>query len=477
MPKDLRSFLAEVANLPGEYAEVARTIDPGHGEVTALLQHVENTGSSPVVRFTAPLDQYGGPSPFDVVSNVFASRRRCGVALGVGPGASAMAVSRAFAKAAAAQVAPEVIDAGDAPVRENIWTGAQADVGRLPTVKHFEMDHGPVLTMTHIMRAPDGFYDISFAKTFYKWDPHHMVVSLHTRDLSRMVREHHAQGRPARIINVLGHHPAFFLGSLARNPWGANDYETLGSFLDEPLRLTPSVTWGDEFLVPADAEIIIEAEIPVGAMDVCDPFGEVARLYQAQCLRPSFETKAITFRNDPIMQDVFSGYKDSFALGSLVKEATCFDALHGAFPEVKELHCPDSGCGVYAMYVSVTANRPGLAQQIADVIFDTFGVVQLVVVVDADIDVFDEQAVLWAMHTYCDLRADIRPVSGTGPNQAIAGAPNAGFATTNWGDKVVIDATKPDEFAFGERSVIAPALLERIRLEDYLPALAGKAGA
>jgi UbiD family decarboxylase len=169
------------------------------------------------------------------------------------------------------------------------------------------------------------------------------------------------------------------------------------------------------------------------------------------------------------MQDVFSGFKDSFELGSIPKEATCYGALAG-IPEVTELHCPDSGCGVYAMYVSVSAHRPGLAAEIAHVIFTTFSVVQLVVVVDDTLDVTNEAEVLWAIHTYADLRGGIATMSQVArENPAISGIPNAGFATTNWGDKVVIDATEPTGHAFGARSMIAPALLDRIRLADYLP--------
>jgi 2,5-furandicarboxylate decarboxylase 1 len=334
---------------------------------------------------------------------------------------------------------------------------------------------GPVLTMTHVMKAVEGFYNVSFAKTFYKKKADEMVVSIHTRDLSRMVKEAEKRGEPVPIVNVLGHHPAFHLGSLARNAWGDNDYETLGAFLGEPLRLTPSVTWGDRMMVPADAEILVEGEILPGEKGVCDPFGEVARLYQAQCLRPVFRVKAITFRKGAILQDIFSGFRDSFPLGALVKEGTLENALRQHVPNLKAIHSPDSCCGVYAVYVSLKNAKDGQVMEVARRVFEAFNILQCVVVVDDDIDVFEEQQVLWAMFTYTSFRKGVHTNgawSGARHVQHAAGGPQAGFGATNWGSKLVIDATRPRDFAFGLRSEIPDEVMKRIRLEDFLPAAA-----
>jgi hypothetical protein len=47
-------------------------------------------------------------------------------------------------------------------------------------------------------------------------------------------------------------------------------------------------------------------------------------------------------------------------------------------------------------------------------------------------------------------------------------APQSGFATSNWGARAVIDATKPQDFAFGERSQVPDDVMRRIRLDDFL---------
>jgi 2,5-furandicarboxylate decarboxylase 1 len=470
MPSDLRSYLDALRRLPGALVEVDRPVRPHEFDVTALLKQLDERRDYPAVLFRHPTNLYDQPSPFSLLTNVYATRARCGLMLGVDPATPYREVSLAYQRASHQRFDPVTVPAAEAPVHETIWQGADADVGRLPIVRHFAMDFGPVLTMPHVMRSHEGWYDLSFAKTFYKWDPRQMVVSIHTRDLSRILKEYEDRDEAAPIVNVLGHHPAFSLGAMARTPSGANDYEYLGPFLGEPLRLTPSVTWGDRFLVPADAELVIEGEIPPGQRDVCDPFGEVAGLYQAQCLRPLFDVKAITFRHGAIMQDVFSGFRDSYVgFHAILREAALEDALRPQFSNLHAIHVPTSGSGMRAAYVSVRAPQTGQVEAIARTVFATmtFGM-QMVVVVDAEIDVFDEDQVLWAMHTYTDPARSFRPFQGEA-RQHWAGVPRSGFGTTNWGThKLVVDATRPSDFPFGSRLAIPPEVMARVRLEDYV---------
>jgi 2,5-furandicarboxylate decarboxylase 1 len=473
MVKDLRHFLAALRARPGELVEIDREVVPGELEVTALLKQLEDRGQYPAVLFNNAADQYGARSPFTLLSNAYATRARCALMLDADPAFPKSEVSHAFLRAKMGKIPPQVIAPEDAPVRQNVWQGAEADVGRLPIVKHFEHDMGPVLTMTHVMRALDTEqYNVSFAKTFYKWDPQRMVASYHTRDSSRMVKEYEDRGEPMPVINVIGHHPAFHLGTLAANPWEADDYETIGAFLGEPLRLTPSVTWGDRVMVPADAELVIEGEVPPGARDVCDPFGEVALLYQAQCLRSVLDVKAITFRDDAIAQDIFSGYSDCFSLGALPKEAALIGALSRRFPKFHQVHFPDSGCGIHAFYISARDLELGEAAELGHAALDIMRIAKCVVVVDDDIDVFNERQVLWAVHTYADVPNGPRI---HGPADFVSGfsLTRLSFAGTNWKQRIVIDATRPkDQPTFPPRAEIPLDVIRRVPLDDYLPAKA-----
>jgi len=84
--------------------------------------------------------------------------------------------------------------------------------------------------------------------------------------------------------------------------------------------------------------------------------------------------------------------------------------------------------------------------------------------------------VLWAFHTYTNLERGfqtngnwerLRQVRHAG--EGSGKAPQSGFATSNWGARAVIDATRPQDVAFGSRSQVPQEVIDRMRLEDYLP--------
>ncbi len=86
MGKSLRGFLTERHDrLPHDLLRIDKPVSPAHYEVTALLQHLENERRFPALLFEKPLDFEGKPSPFPLLSNIFASRRRCALALGMNP--------------------------------------------------------------------------------------------------------------------------------------------------------------------------------------------------------------------------------------------------------------------------------------------------------------------------------------------------------------------------------------------------------
>src|SRR4030065_160729 len=66
------------------------------------------------------------------------------------------------------------------------------------------------------------------------------------------------------ILVVIGHHPAFYMG--AQTKLLVDEPEIIGGIMGEPLELVPSETWGNEIMVPAQADLIIEAELSTTAL-------------------------------------------------------------------------------------------------------------------------------------------------------------------------------------------------------------------
>jgi UbiD family decarboxylase len=459
LAKDLKHFLNKVKReLPVDYAEVSRPVDPNNFDVTAILEHLTQKNKFPLVLFKNPINLQGKEAGIPIVSNVYARRERCALALDWPVDQANLPLSLEFARLERENVPPVQIKKDEAPVKEIILQGDEADPAILPGVRHYEMDLSPVFTMTLVMKDPDtGIYDITFAKSFYKGSKR-LGISIHTPHLERILRKYEERNQPAPVVNILGHHPAFFLGSLALTLYDSDDYTTVGSFLREPLRLVESETWGKDFLVPADAEIIIEGIIPPGEKEIVDPFGEVTRHYQAQCIRQAMDVTAITRRKDAIMQDIFSGHEGHWNLGALPKEGSVYNAVNRRYGNVKAVHLPHSGSGRFSCYISIDKKREGdakLAGMAALLESWTFNVV---VVVDANIDVFNEKEVIWAVLTMTDPKRDITMVDNV----------YTMFTTAMGHNKVIIDATKPLDRAFPQRLSVPESAMQRIKLDEWI---------
>jgi 2,5-furandicarboxylate decarboxylase 1 len=322
----------------------------------------------------------------------------------------------------------------------------------LPMPMHQKGDAGPYHTMTCAMKGLNAdFYDITFTKNKYH-DPQHMSFSAHKHHhLEAMACAYEAQNLRAPVVVILGHHPAFYLSSCAMTAMGNNDYLTASAFLKEPLRLTPSTTWGDKFMVPADAEVIIEGEILPGVRKSQNPFGEILGYAQPKMDVPVIQVTAITHRRNGIVEDFWPGHMDHWNLGSIPKEGSTYNVIKKNVPGITGIHLPASGCGRCICYISIRKefeNEPNKAGMQA---FVEMPNLKLAVIVDEDVDVFNEREVMWAVATRVHWDKDIEIIREV---QSFRG----------WlGDAVaIIDATVPLNAEWPVRNEIEPGAYERV---------------
>jgi UbiD family decarboxylase len=87
-----------------------------------------------------------------------------------------------------------------------------------------------------------------------------------------------------------------------------------------------------------------------------------------------------------------------------------------------------------------------------------------VVVVDHDVDVFDDRQVNWALATRCQPDRDIAIITNARGSDLDPSTREDGY-TAKWG----IDATaKPSLASYTPRHRVPPEIWQRLRIEDYL---------
>jgi 2,5-furandicarboxylate decarboxylase 1 len=167
-----------------------------------------------------------------------------------------------------------------------------------------------------------------------------------------------------------------------------DDYKVIGGIMNEPLTLVESETWGKDFMVPADAEIVIEGEVLPGVKEMEAPFGEWPGYYGPQRLSQVIDVKAITHRKNAMWQDVFVSHRENWVLGGIPKEGEIFEAVRAYVPTVRSVHFPFSGNCRLICYISVDKQEDGDARQAALIALAHCDFLKYVVVVDGDVDPF-----------------------------------------------------------------------------------------
>lgn len=452
-----RDFLhALKARYPDQVLTISEVVDPARFEVTGVLAALESRGESPVVCFERPLNLKGQLSRMPIVSNIFASRQRCALALGVEPSEFRLPLSLEYARRERQKLPPAVVRKEEAPVKQWVRTGETVDLRELPIIRFHEMDPAPYIDMVCLMRHPEtGGYNAAFLRNMFK-GPRRLGVHMSPRHNWQIVRVRENQSEPTPVAIVVSHHPAFYLGALNVRPYGEDDYEVIGAFLGHPLRLVASETLGDEFLVPADADLVIEGRVVPGAREVEGPFGEFTGYYGPQRLRWVIEVSAITGSLDGYYQGIFVGHKDNWTLGALPKEGAIYNRIRGVVPGVKAVHLPESGCGRFHCYISLDKRVDGESKQAAMIALGEIDFVKHVVVVDADVDVFDETQVWWAVATRVQADQDVDVIRNAKGN-TLDPSQTDDIMTA----KMIIDATRPVQRPFAERVQVPAEALRR----------------
>ncbi len=468
MNKDLRSFLAEVEQLgPEFFARVDKPVDFNY-EPCVIQQKLAALNRYPVLRF----DRVRGSS-IPLVTNLFGSYPMLGLALGVSPGEPKRNILETFRKRLATPIPTTTVPRSQAPVKQVIQTGADVNLERLPILKHAELNGGKYISIGFlIVRDPEtgilnaGVYrhEIKSRNSFAcMFNPAH-----HAGYIYRRYKE---LRRPMEAALVIGHHPAVVMGSLSRCAMESDELEIMGALLGESLEVVPAETV--DLPVPASAEIVIEGILDPNRETSDGPFSEYTGFYgPAKDPVGLMQVRAVTMRKDAIYHDLDPSHREHNLSGSLSFEASVFESVRKLVPSVQAVYMPPSGSCVFTAYVQIKKRVPGEGKSAGLAAIAAEPNLKIAVVVDDDVDIYDEEQILWAIATHCEADRDLTVIPnamGAHLNPSAYGERRHEKGPMN--TKMVIDATRPVTLPFADRIRPPKEAWDRIRLEDYLPGL------
>ena len=459
MNPNLRDFLRLVRDTgPGNYVEVAKPLDP-YLEVSVVQHKLASQGRNPVVY----CPEIRG-SRLPLVTNLFGSFELLALGLGCDPRRmTRVEIYDVLRKKLARREDPRWVAEADAPVKEEKLLGEAADLGVLPVIHNSRLDAGKYVSAGFmIAKWPDtGVPNAGIYR--------HMVMGRNRlgcminpgNDGAYIARRYAELRRPMEIALVIGHHSAVLQASLGK---GVAEFDLMGGYLGEPLEVVRGETV--DLPVPAQAEIVIEGTIDPTAMAADGPYAEYLGYYGVGD-KPCYviDVSAVTMRRDAIYHHLDSAHQEHNLAPSMSAEMALYDRLRAQFPTLRAVNV----MGWLGTYVSLQQRVPGEAKQAGLVAVATDNYAKTAVVVDDDVDIYDEREVAWAVNTRMVADRDLLILPGVkgahldpvSYNEARTGR---GPMTTH----LVIDATRPVEKKFETRIEPDPELWRKIDLDEYL---------
>ena len=343
----------------------------------------------------------------------------------------------------------------EAPCKENILHGDDVDITKLPVpIWTVGEDPGPFFTSPYVItKDPEtGVCNVGTYRMELK-GPHKTGFLIGMRqDAAWHIRKNETRNKPTPVAVVIGADPSIGYVSVSKISDALDEFAVAGALRGEPVDLVRCETIPLE--VPATAEIVLEGEIPPNCLEREGPFGEYTGYMGPAGDQPFFNIKCMTFRNKPLYQAFISQMppSESSCIRGVGREWPLFKHLKDTLRiPIKDLRLKEAGGSGAYLVISLKKQFDGQVRQLmygAWSMRTGFGKITLVV--DDDIDVWDDFAVDWALswHVRPDrdiyIEKDIQAV-GLDPSQAPASVPQH-HPSRYHGSRLAIDATRKHEY-------------------------------
>lgn len=382
----------------------------------------------------------------ELVGNVMGSRERIAASLGT----TAAQLPAAFRDRLRTPIAPVEVASSAAPVHEVVLIGDNADLTELPVHLQHGRDGAPYISasLDFAVDPDSGLTNVGCRRMMLRGRRSAGIDLNAPSDLRAIYLRSVGRGERLPVAFTIGAHPADFLGSLAATA-PMDELHVLGAVRNAAVPVVKCATI--DVRVPADAEVVLEGYLDErGLVEPEGPYGEYIGYYGILKRNPVFHLTAVTRRRDPLFQTVTIGGRalastDTAVLAAVKTEAAVWNALQTAVREPVAV-CATASCGgMYNVRMSLRQRVPGESRNAIAAVFGSFADVKHVFVVDADIDVYSDEQIDWALATRFQADRDLVVSSGF---RAVPLDPSLQGSRT--GAKAGFDCTMP----FGKASAL-----------------------
>ncbi len=428
VPKDLRGFI-QLFEEEGELIRIKHELNPKF-EIPGVIKEFSKEEGGPALLFEN-VKGYNVP----IVSNIFGSMKRIARFLELEEGGSLL--ESFMKKKSLPPIPPKVVEWG--PVKENV----KKDVNLfdlLPILTYHKRDSDPYITAGIVFsKDPEtGSRSMGIHRLQVKPDGKRLGVLIPVSRLEKNYAKAEKMGKPLDVAIAIGSDPVTVFSSIVFSPPGFDKYDLAGAFRGEPVEIVKGETVDIE--VPAHAEVIIEGRLLPHIREDDGPFGESTGHYFS-FKTPVIEITAVLHRNNPIYHVIQPwSFEDDNLIG-FAFGGELFNQLKRLVPQIKDMRLMPGTMGMSVVF-SVSDIPVGEIKR-ALYLALSVGHVKKAIVVDDDIDIYNDREVEWALTMRCQPKDDviiIPEIVGVTPD----------LTTKRVGEQIVtskigIDCTKPKD--------------------------------
>ena len=447
MAAGLRDWILHL-EAAGELVRAKREVDPRY--VSALIARAP---------WAALFEKVKGYD-VGVVGGLASTRRR----VASGMGCHENDIGKKFQQGIDHPIPPVLVHSS--PAFEISLTGRDVDLTRLPIPVLHEKDGGPYISSGVVVaKDPEFGTNAGVYRLMYRTPQTTSIDLVSHSDLRTFARRALERQEPLPVAIAVGTHLNELMAAGYQAPIGTDEFAVAGGLHGKSVELVRCKTV--DLAVPANAEIILEGEIlPIGWTEDEGRFGDFTNLQCSLKWNPIIRYTAMSHRRDALFYALTMPWENDW-LGAPSVEAMAWAALKNAGVETTALRTTAGSCG-YFQIIAAIKKRAGEGKNALAALL-SLGIVKWAIVVDHEIDIYNQDELDWAV-TFCvQADRDITVLPGMrgkhlDPSVRAWELPKGELPTTA---KFGIDATIPEGIARRHYERPVPTFLNEVRIDDY----------
>lgn len=476
MPEDMRSYI-ETLRKHDKLIEIKKEVDP-LTQLAGIAYRAENEQGKATF-----FHNLKGHPKWKAASYLCGSREKMALGLGLENGKVLKGIAERLEHGL---IKPRVVK--DAPVKEIILKGDDADITKFPIHVHSSSDRNcPYMGcgMQNVKDPETGIQNIALQRNQVK-GPRKVGIAMGPGMHTELIRRKWwAMGKAMPIATVIGHHPAYYIGATWTTSFGIDEIEIVGALLQKPVEVVKCET--SDIMVPAHAEIVIEGEVPANYLEDEGPFGEHAGWSMGVTKQAVINIKAITMRKDAIYYALQGArpISESQPLDAFPMEYVIYNRIKdvGGYSEIRDVVTPTFAGGCHIVVVQMAPKIEGEVRSVLMAALSSpYLHPKIAIAVDEDIDPNDAKSIWWGISTRVNPKTDVFVIPDTlgqmndSSLEVLPEYPGEGgfkyHQHMRLGSKLLIDATKgPSRWPAEMRGVFAPVFpvgYNEVKLEDFI---------